>query len=170
MVWENTTNFVDIDGKITSEPPPDGSLNNYFWINLTEQFTGDAAGISRDVSEYVSTEAVETFQIAGRETGGRMDAFAFVNVGEAPSASQLDTAVTGIATQDGDFDGDLDVDGADFLKWQRDLGDTANLALWETNFGTTTAAAAVASVPEPTSVLLLGLGSLLIGGVSRRRS
>ncbi len=53
----------------------------------------------------------------------------------------------------GDFDGDSDVDGADFLKWQRDSGDAAELALWETNFGTTAAVAAVASVPEPAAGL-----------------
>ncbi len=85
--------FFDIDGNNTQLLPPNGSLDNYFWINLTEQFTGDAAGISRDVSVYSSAGADETFQIAGRETGLRMDAFAFVNVGEAPTASQLDAAV-----------------------------------------------------------------------------
>ncbi len=60
-----------------------------------------------------------------------------------------------VAGVDGDFDGDLDVDGADFLKWQRELGDAANLALWEGNFGTTAAAAAAASVPEPASWILV---------------
>ncbi len=70
----------------------------------------------------------------------------------------------------GDFDADSDVDGADFLVWQRDLGDAVNLDLWKANFGTTAAAATAAVVPEPTSILLLGLGSLLIGGAVRRRS
>ncbi len=67
----------------------------------------------------------------------------------------------------GDFDGDNDVDGADFLKWQRDSGDAAELALWETNFGTTAAAAAVASVPEPATGLLLVVGLGLLA--ARRR-
>src|SRR5690606_23129308 len=52
----------------------------------------------------------------------------------------------------GDFDMDGDVDGADFLSWQR--GNSPNplssgdLADWESNFGATALTAAVA-VPEP---------------------
>ncbi len=64
--------------------------------------------------------------------------------------------------QDGDFDGDLDVDGADFLEWQRTLGDATNLGLWEANFGTVPAVSAVVGVPEPTSIALFGL-ALLVG-------
>jgi len=62
----------------------------------------------------------------------------------------------------GDFDGDLDVDGADFLSWQRDLGGATNLGFWGDNFGTLGAAAAGIAVPEPTSVLLTGFGALAI--------
>lgn len=54
----------------------------------------------------------------------------------------------------GDFDDDGDVDGDDFLKWQRDLGDSVNLALWEANYGAPLAAS-VAAVPEPTTAALL---------------
>lgn len=73
------------------------------------------------------------------------------------------------AALDGDFNLDGNVDGSDFLKWQRELGDAANLALWEGNFGTTGAAVAagVGAVPEPSSAMLLGIG--VIGLISRRR-
>jgi len=54
----------------------------------------------------------------------------------------------------GDFDFDADVDGADFLIWQRDLGDATNLADWQDNFGATAAVSAVKAVPEPSSLLL----------------
>ena len=57
----------------------------------------------------------------------------------------------------GDFDSDLDVDGADFLKWQRDLGDATSLADWQANYGPA-ALASVSAVPEPTSLLLASLG------------
>ncbi len=68
---------------------------------------------------------------------------------------------------DGDFDGDSDVDGADFLEWQRNLGDATNLGLWESNYGTPAPAiAAAAAVPEPASLLLAGAMAMLV--LSRR--
>jgi len=68
--------------------------------------------------------------------------------------------------QDGDFDGDLDVDGADFLRWQRDMGDATNLALWETNYGTTAGAAVTSVVPEPSALVLVGMA---LAGFARLR-
>lgn len=74
-----------------------------------------------------------------------------------------DTPVLNIAFDfftPGDFDQDGDVDGGDFLKWQR--GESPNvlssldLADWQTNFGTTSGPAiAAAAVPEPSSSSLL---------------
>ena len=65
-----------------------------------------------------------------------------------------------------DFDNDLDVDGIDFLTWQRGespipLG-ASDFADWESQFGSTLPAvateAAAAVIPEPTSVVLLVVG------------
>ena len=62
----------------------------------------------------------------------------------------------------GDFDLDSDVDGLDFLKWQRGFGstyDSNDLADWETNYGMTAPlVAASAAVPEPATGILLVLG------------
>ncbi|QDT75206.1 hypothetical protein [Lacipirellula limnantheis] len=70
----------------------------------------------------------------------------------------------------GDFDNDGDVDGADFLVWQRGGSPSplspADLATWKANFGasaTVNVGAAVGAVPEPTAlasamVALCGLG------------
>lgn len=55
----------------------------------------------------------------------------------------------------GDFDGDGDADGADFLKWQRDGLGTAALVDWETNYGNGGAASVIGAVPEPSSLVLL---------------
>jgi hypothetical protein len=90
------------------------------------------------------------------------------------------TYTTNPAVDDADFDNDNDVDGADFLTWQRGLGlsgaaatnaagnangDTvingADLAVWKSEFGPAVAAAA-ASVPEPVSA---GLGSVALLGL-----
>ncbi len=60
-----------------------------------------------------------------------------------------------------DFDGDGDVDGRDFLFWQR--GDSPNelssedLALWQAQYGTGSLVAGI-GVPEPSSLLLALFG------------
>jgi hypothetical protein len=69
----------------------------------------------------------------------------------------------------GDFDGDEDVDGADFLEWQQGLGgefDAQDLADWKANFGTGGGVPAVASIPEPASLVLVALS--VLGLASRR--
>ncbi|MCH8841064.1 MAG: hypothetical protein IH831_10430 [Planctomycetes bacterium] len=61
----------------------------------------------------------------------------------------------------GDFDGNLFVDGADFLKWQRGQSpnplSASDLAAWEDNYGTGGAplSSEAAAVPEPVSLLLI---------------
>jgi hypothetical protein len=86
----------------------------------------------------------------------------------------------------GDFDVDGDVDGDDFLAWQRGLGITTgatladgdadgdgavdgdDLAIWKTNFASSGAVGAVGSVPEPAGVVLM-LGALAVVVRRRRR-
>jgi len=78
---------------------------------------------------------------------------------------------TGAVGLDGDFDGDGDVDGADFLTWQRDLGDAANLALWQSNYVNPLSAASGASaVPEPTGLAICLAGLAFAGGLRRKRA
>ena len=56
----------------------------------------------------------------------------------------------------GDFDADGDVDGADFLLWQRNPA-VGDLADWEANLGTVAllSAAVSATIPEPSTISLL---------------
>lgn len=66
----------------------------------------------------------------------------------------------------GDFSADGDVDGEDFVLWQRGLStplDTADLADWQSNLGSGfIAPSSAVSVPEPTAIVLLaGLLPLL---------
>lgn len=67
----------------------------------------------------------------------------------------------------GDFEGDGDVDGRDFLIWQRNPS-VGNLSDWQTNYGTTGPLVAATAVPEPGSLILLG-GCLLGSALIRRR-
>jgi hypothetical protein len=90
------------------------------------------------------------------------------------------------AVEDADFDGDGDVDGDDFLTWQRGLGvgndlstgdanddnvvDGDDLAIWTAQFGPGASLAAVAQIPEPASAALLAVGGIAMIGARRRRS
>lgn len=71
---------------------------------------------------------------------------------------------------EGDFDEDLDVDGADFLKWQQDFPTltAADLAAWQTNYGSGAATPSVGAVPEPTALCLLGLAAVGMAGLRKR--
>jgi len=92
---------------------------------------------------------------------------------------------------DADFDGDLDVDGADFLTWQRNLGaasalqisgdaecdrtiGSGDLAVWRNEFGSSLATLpgaqwpTSASVPEPAGVALaLGAAAMYFANCRR---
>jgi hypothetical protein len=111
---------------------------------------------------------------------GDADFFAYKLGVHVPVAAEVD---------DADFDDDDDVDGADFLIWQRGVGlpgdnsqgdadnngtvNAADLAVWEDQFGQPVPLLASAStVPEPTSLVLLLLGLFTPGSgrVRRRRT
>lgn len=77
-------------------------------------------------------------------------------------------SVVAAVAQDGDFDGDGDVDGRDFLMWQRgetnDPHSPTELEQWQNGYNGGQLAASTA-VPEPSSLMLV-IG-LLIGGICR---
>ena len=86
----------------------------------------------------------------------------------------LDPVVT--PADDADFNGDLAVDGTDFLIWQRGFGlsaqidkstgdadgdgnvNDADLAIWTAQFGTTSTPPAIGAVPEPATLALAAAG------------
>jgi hypothetical protein len=75
----------------------------------------------------------------------------------------------------GDLDADGDVDGNDFLVWQRGYGsqyDAATLEAIKAQFGSGSGTPSVSAVPEPASVglLLIAGATLLHRGVRRQRS
>jgi hypothetical protein len=114
----------------------------------------------------------------------------WIQAGEAASQVTWDSvAVTArigalVPAGEGDFDADGDVDGNDYLRWQQNFGSTMNLpaddnhngivdaadyVLWRKHFGETSAlASSQAQVPEPTTLVILLLGS--IGSFAYRAS
>ncbi len=78
-------------------------------------------------------------------------------------------------TNPGDFDGDGDVDGTDFLTWQRGESPggatAADLAEWQTCIGTIYSSTASAEpVPEPGTLLLMLAGAVFWGETGRKRA
>ena len=83
-----------------------------------------------------------------------------------------------------DFDGDGDIDGRDFLTWQRGYGigislqegdangdntvDGLDLGIWQTQYATTPELAAVSAVPEPSAIFILLGGLFGLTGVRAR--
>ena len=103
----------------------------------------------------------------GRRLHGLMDEFYIYN--RALSPSEIATLAMSTTSKPGDFDGDGDVDGADFLVWQRGLGtthDAGDLADWRANFGSVPS---IGVVPEPSAAALMLSLAALLGPAMRRR-
>lgn len=117
-----------------------------------------------------------------------------------PGTYTLEVSADGFITQDyglawrtstlfdeasADFDEDGDVDGSDYLIWQRGLGlllgashgdgdadgdgdvDNADLAIFEADYGTSALVTSVVGVPEPGTLALVAMATLML--FSRRR-
>jgi len=145
-------------------------------------FTPDDFGLDPDVTENVSSNGdfrwenggeftisssnvgmPLEFRLGRREGDTEIDAILFHQNGGLTS-NQLDTILMSI-TDPGDFDADNDVDGYDFLHWQRNP-DVGSLSDWEANYSVA-AQTAAAAVPEPSGIVLLLLAVSILR-LSRR--
>ncbi len=122
--------------------------------------------------------------LEGLTVGPRLPNGDFILLGVVDDGDPLsgNTVVSLIATpspaipfdpETGDFNQDFDVDGSDFLTWQRGFGVTTlaslndgdgnhngtvtgtDLTIWETQYGTAGSLATLQAVPEPTAMALL---------------
>ena len=114
---------------------------------------------------------------------------AFYFGGAIVDGEMMMTGLVPAVPEDADFDGDGDVDGVDFLSFQRGFGldagagnvaplaqgnanedrfiNALDLAVWESQYGTATLGAVGAPVPEPSSCCLVAAALMLLG--ARRR-
>ncbi|MEM9657895.1 MAG: PEP-CTERM sorting domain-containing protein, partial [Planctomycetota bacterium] len=148
------------------------------WSSLASQgLSGwdEAAPTTDALSELVSSGATElnpgrSFSLGELFTvAGEQDlTLEFYLDGESQFRNGIVSYVS-LRALPGDFDGNGTVDGADFVLWQRDAS-VGELADWEANFGTSAAAASVASVPEPAAMGLILLALAPLYSTRRRRS
>lgn len=153
--------------------------DNQFLDNVDEGFTvfGRVVHEGMDVVDAISNLPTQTivnqfgqslgtaFPLHGDLTGG----VSMANFVLFPSVEELDIP-------DGDYDFDADVDGSDFLIWQRGFQSTvdvaadnngdaivngADLTPWELNYAAVAVQAATA-VPEPASLALAALSLLAV--------
>lgn len=69
----------------------------------------------------------------------------------------------------GDFNSDGNVDGADFLEWQRNGGTATSLSAWQSNYGAyAQATSSTAVVPEPSSVVLATILAASVVSINRQ--
>ena len=108
-----------------------------------------------------ASQAADDFNATSRSGSNDVGAYIYDangNPGWAVTTAFKEFPAPGLA---GDFDGDDDVDGSDFLAWQRDQG-VGSLAEWLGNYGNPSLLAAATTVPEPSAGLLLMFGSLVL--------
>lgn len=186
----NTSNFPQqIEAyRVSSEA---GSLVAGSWDSLDDQNVGGAFGWSEanadanDLTELIEdgttlfdsviqSDQSGIFSIGNVFNGGTEDlVFEFLIAGEEEFSTGVvvyDALVLGEGGTSGDFDNDGDVDGADFLFWQRNDGTPGGLAEWQAAYNGG-AVQAVTAVPEPGSVTLLAIalaGVMSVCGTHRR--
>ena len=156
----STNDMLDVSGVANFE----GELR----ILLTEGLI-PTVGMSFDLFDFDSAfGSFDAFDLPALDVG------LFWDTSQLPISGELSV----LAGLQGDFDGDDDVDGYDFMIWQRGAGTTAgatvadgdadfdgdvdghDLALWQANYGAVINSVA-GVVPEPHSLVLFGIGALI---------
>jgi|GEM_PF-2681628 len=174
---------VTINGDVTFDPTPSAALApgavaastapaGGFALTVGETASliingdlnlGNVASLAIDYVGETSVEEGDLFSaisVAGEITGDFAESI-FVAEGRYWDIMLEDDevqVVAGALFVEGDFDFDGDVDGADFLAWQRGPADSDGLALLTSNFGGSSAptalSAATSAVPEPSTFAL----------------
>ena len=181
-VTDVTQNYTINSGTLEIELFGNGGGSPVAGVDF-DQLTTDTANLSGTLDLLIDSVYTPTlgdlFPIIST-TSGVSGTFGSVNgaylgggLGLGVTYGANDVTVEVIKVLLGDFDLDTDVDGFDFIEWQRGFGgayDANDLADWETNYGTVAPLSATSTtVPEPTTgiLLMLGLAAMLTGYMHR---
>ena len=137
---------------------------------------GTTGTVTIPLSSMVDNTSSQSLASAGLAVGTN-----FLRIGIATNTNgagiyQIDNfrVIRPLGSDSGDFDEDGDVDGNDFLVWQRGGSPNplspADLALWREQYGMSPSVVAAAqAVPEPHSLLLVLLTNAMLFSCGRRR-
>jgi hypothetical protein len=162
---------------------PEGNSQLTIWQDPID-ISSEAAATAASAPLVLRTFALGTNADLTHLTFAGVDYSRAASFDEPRLATTWESATGGTA----DFNGDGNVDGADFLIWQRNFGLTdgatladgdgtgdgsvgdADFAFWESRFGSITipVPALAAAVPEPTAAMLMVLGFAAAGVAGRR--
>ncbi len=172
-----TAAFYTVDD---GQPSPGPETIDYNHVQVMIDLTAQSFSLTVDGASLpaLTNVAFPTDGSAGTQPVSQLQQIIFGEpTGEG--AFYIDNVIVrGVASANSaDFDGDSDVDGADFLIWQRGVGTASpglsdgdansdgnvnglDLDIWKLNFGVPQAQVAASAIPEPSSVVLLGLAGL----------
>jgi len=177
------------DFSFLSSPIFNGAGQTAFWANLTgtgvdnsnnfgiwaQDASGVLALISRsgdqlDVDDGPGTDFRTISDLGFVAFNGSEDgrASVFNDLGQVVFRASFTDGSSGIFVSNlvasnpfsGDFDFDGDVDGSDFLEWQRSDGSASELLDWQTSYGNASSSVLAAAIPEPSTWLLCALAGL----------
>jgi hypothetical protein len=197
--WYAFHDLVDDAGAPITPPAVGQSASVEGWHRFTAEFSPTQATLTLDLNRDGNINATAVVDYTGFHTDGS-GGFDNVRIGgpsnvtSAGGGALWDNVMISLVTPSepggdgGDFDGDGDVDGADFIAWQQGLGisdgsattidgdanndgnvDAADLGLWQANFGPGASAVAISAVPEPATLALAAGAALACLAAARRR-
>lgn len=186
-----TNGATQIAVDITFEDHPNSPTYTNLWLAITdnsgEYYQGSFPGFDItnadngpltqtlviDIDSLIDTSSNKNLAVEGLVEGTNQLGIILGTGTDGGAIYQIDNfrLISLVEEETGDFDNDGDVDGRDFLIWQRggspNPGSASDLALWQAEYNGGQIAAAVA-VPEPTTLSVFTVIGLVLAGRVRR--